>query len=291
MNNWALRALWISLPVTAGAAFADAIAPWADAPRAVAGVLLWAAWTAVLVAMLVPRPWSLTVTRLITPIGFGAAALALSTGRASTLAAVAAVVVLGATFVLGTRGEFARACAQGAAYGDEERFPLKVPPGVAFAILPVALLVIAAAGIVGPLLVADGHGVAGIAVIVLTAPPAWMAVRLAHQLSMRWVVLVPAGLVIADPLTLTDPVLFPRAHIMGLGPADPSRRPPEGACDLRLGASFGSCALLLDDDAPIIRRVRREGVTVQANLLLVTPTAAPRLLERARARRIHVRTE
>ncbi|MBK5289491.1 MAG: hypothetical protein JJE46_13605, partial [Acidimicrobiia bacterium] len=179
----------------------------------------------------------------------------------------------------------------GAAYGDEERFPLKVPPGVALAIVPIALIVVAAATVVAPILIAGEEWALGIALLVLAGPLAFVTVRLVHQLSMRWVVLVPAGLVIADPLTLTDPVLFPRAHIMGLGPADPARRPPDDACDLRLGASFGSCALLLDDDAPILRRVRREGVTVKANLLLVTPTAAPRLLERARARRIHVRTE
>ncbi len=291
MNTWALRALWISLPVTAGSAFADAMAPWADAPRLVATALLWAAWTAVVFATLVPRPWSLTVTRLVTPIALGAAMAALLTGRASTLAGWAAIAILAIAVGLGTRGEFARTCAQGAAYGDEERFPLKVPPGVALGIVPLALVVVASAVVVAPILLAGERWALGIALLVLTSPLAFVTIRLVHQLSMRWVVLVPAGLVIADPLTLTDPVLFPRPHIMGLGPADPSRRPPDGACDLRLGASFGSCALLLDDDAPIIRRVRREGVTIQANLLLVTPTAAPLLLERARARRIHVRTE
>ncbi len=267
------------------------MSPWADAPRLVATALLWAAWTAVVFATLVPRPWSLTVTRLVTPIALGAAIAALLTGRASTLVGWAAVAILAIAVGLGTRGEFARTCAQGAAYGDEERFPLKVPPGVALGIVPFALVVVASAAVVVPILLAGENWALGIALLVLTGPLAFVTVRLVHQLSMRWVVLVPAGLVIADPLTLTDPVLFPRPHIMGLGPADPSRRPPDGACDLRLGASFGSCALLLDDAAPIIRRVRREGVTVQANLLLVTPTAAPLLLERARARRIHVRTE
>ena len=68
------------------------------------------------------------------------------------------------------------------------------------------------------------------------------SVRLVHQLSRRWVVLVPAGIVIADPLTLTDPVLFVRERVMGIGPADPGRRPPADALDLRLGAVLGSCA-------------------------------------------------
>ena len=144
---------------------------------------------------------------------------------------------------------------------------------------------------IGPLLLARHEWAAGIVVLVFTVPASIFVVRLVHQLARRFVVLVPAGMVVADPLTLTDPVLFPRARIMGFGPADPSRRPPAGAVDLRLGASFGSCALLLTDDADIVRRVRREGVTTSTNLLLVTPGGTPRLFERARAHRIHVRTD
>jgi hypothetical protein len=35
-----------------------------------------------------------------------------------------------------------------------------------------------------------------------------------HGLSRRWGVLVPAGFVIVDPLTLSDPVLFLRERIL-----------------------------------------------------------------------------
>jgi hypothetical protein len=95
--------------------------------------------------------------------------------------------------------------------------------------------------------------------------------------------------VIADPLTLTDPVLFVRERVMRLGPADPGRRPPADALDLRLGAAFGSCALLLTDEADLMRRARGRGVAVSAGLILVTPTGAARMLERAGARRLPVR--
>jgi hypothetical protein len=291
MNTWALRAIWISMPVTAGNALADAIRLWPDASRVTASALLWVGWTIVLLATLVPRPWSLTMTRFGLPIAFGAAVIATATGRPSTLAAVLAIGLTAVAVLLGTRGEFARVCAQGAAYGDEERFPLKVPPALLLGILPIAVAIVAGALVGGPLLLANREWVAAAVVLVVCVPLGVAIVRLVHQLSRRWVVLVPAGLVVADPLTLTDPVLFPRATIMGLGPADPARKPPEDACDLRLGASFGSCALLLAEDADIMRRVRNQGVAVHANLVLVTPTAAPRLLERARARRIHVRTD
>ncbi len=291
MNIWFLRAIWISLPVTAGGAFADAIAPWPTTARLVAAVLAWVGWTVVLLATLVPRPMSLTVARFGMPIAFGASVAVALTGRASAIGWTAAIVLTAVACALGTRGEFARLCVQGAAYGEEERFPLKVPPAVAFPIAPIAIAIVGTAIVVGPLLLANREWAAGIVVLVVTVPASVFVIRLVHQLARRFVVLVPAGMVVADPLTLTDPVLLPRARIMGFGPADPSRRPPEGAADLRLGASFGSCALLLTDDADIVRRERREGVTMTTNLLLVTPTAAPLLFERARAHRIHVRTD
>ena len=231
------------------------------------------------------------MTRFGLPLAFGVSACAAATGRPTTTESAVALVASAIAGWLGIRGEFARECAQGAAYGDEERFPLKVPPPLVVSILPIAIAIFGLVVGVGPLLLADGRWIAGSVVLGLGIPACLVIVRSVHRLSRRWVVLVPAGLVIADPLTLTDPVLFPRAHIMGLGPADPTRKPPENACDLRLGAAYGSCALLLDEETDIMRRVRGRGMGVQTNLLLVAPTAAPLLLERARARRIHVRTD
>ena len=76
-------------------------------------------------------------------------------------------------------------------------------------------------------------------------------------------------------MTLTDPVLFVREHILGLGPADPQIRPPDEATDLRLGAAHGSLALLLDDDVDLYRRSRgaRPG-TLRTHLLIIAPVAA-----------------
>jgi len=288
MNTWLLRAAWVSLPVTAGAALADALQPWSDETRVVATVLLWIAWALVLAALLVPRPVSATIARVGAPIAAGVAVLAAVWGDTSALAGTVAVVVTVVACALAVRGEFQRACAQGAAYGDEERFPLKVPPAIAFLILPVAIAIIGVGIATGPLLLADGRWIGGLATAI-GLPLAAVTGRLVHRVSLRWIVLVPAGLVVADPLTLTDPVLFPRDRIIGIGPADPGRRPPPDALDLRLGAAYGSCALLLTEEADIQRRVRNRGVAVRAGLILVAPAGASRLLERAGKRRIAVR--
>ena len=240
--------------------------------------------------MLIPRPLSLTITRIGVPLAVAIAVATAFNGASTTTVAALAVAASGFSLVLGTRGEFARQCAQGAAYGDEERFPLKVPPGITFAVLPLALALIGSALTIGPLLLATRQWVGGGFALVLLLPAAFVA-RLIHQLSLRWVVLVPAGLVVADPLTLTDPVLLVRNRILGLGPADPRREPPAGSLDLRLGAGSGSCALLLVEDADLMRRVRNRSVGVRSHLILVTPTSASLLLARASARRIPVRSD
>ncbi|MGZ6885249.1 MAG: hypothetical protein ACXVJA_03465 [Acidimicrobiia bacterium] len=289
MNTWLLRGVWLLLPVTAGDALAPALGGWSAAPRWIAYVLLWVLWAAVLSALLVPRPASMTIARLGTPIAFVVTVLVAFSSRPPSASVVLAIATSAVACALAQRGEFPRLCAQGAAYGDEERFPLKVPPGIAFVVLPIAVVIVGAGAAAGPLLLADARWVAGAVALVLGWPLAFLTVRLVHQLSRRWIVLVPAGLVVADPLTLTDPVLFVRERIQGVGPADPGRRPPPDALDLRLGAAYGSCALLLDEEADIMCRVRGRGVRTRAGLLLVTPGSVERMLERAGKRRIPVR--
>ena len=75
--------------------------------------------------------------------------------------------------------------------------------------------------------------------------------RALHPLSCRWFVLVPAGIAIADPLTLTEPVLVRREHIASVRRTASAALPPD-ALDLRLGTLAGG-----DRDRPLRhRRVR-----------------------------------
>jgi hypothetical protein len=289
VNILLLRVAWVTLPLTTGPALADALGPWERAPRATAEVLLWLAWAVVLLALLVPRPVSLTIVRTGAPLAAAIALLAVVTGRPSAAASAVALAASALTMAIGATPSVSRACAQGAAYGDEERFPLKVPPALFLGVLPVAVLALGAGIALGPILIAGGDVVVGLIALVLGWPVAALLARSLHLLSRRWLVLVPAGLVVADPMTLADPVLFPREHVLGVGPADPRRRPGPEALDLRLGAALGSCALLLDDDVDLPRRTRGRVTVARAHLLLVTPVAASAMLERAAARRLRVR--
>lgn len=280
---WALRIVWIALPVTAGSAVADATKSWADGPHLLAEALLWVAWAAVLVALLAPRPIGLTVSRVVAPAFVGVAvATAWAAPATPVIVAIASTVVAA---LLVTRPAFGRASAEGVAYGDELRFPLKVPPALAFGVVPLAALLVAAGLATGPLLLASGRVVAGLVATVVGFPLAAFLARALHGLSMRWAVLVPAGITIVDPMTLADPVLFMRERIAQLAPA--GVRADDDALDLRLGASVGAIALHLTDEAQILTaaRGRRRSETVTTRTLVFAPVESEALLVGAASRR------
>ncbi len=97
---------------------------------------------------------------------------------------------------------------------------------------------------------------------------------------------VPAGLVLHDPMALTDPVLFSRAGIRRLGPAPADT----DALDLTRGAL--GLALELDVGPDPIELVPLEGrqplAAVRVEGVLFTPTRPGALLDEATRRRIRV---
>lgn len=290
IRRWGLAAIWLVLPLAAGPAAGDALDGWADAPQVVAAVVLWSAWGVGLVAILAPRPVGLTALRTIAPaFAVGAVAVLLS-GDADGAAAWGAVAATIAAAALAADHEIAVAAANGIAYGDEERFPLRVPPGLFLAPLPLARAALVAGIVAGPLLLADEQVIAGIVALVVGLPVAVVAARALHGLSRRWTILVPAGLVVLDPLTLADPTLFVRRHIRALRAAPVDGEPADGAVDLRLGATLGSTELVLDGDTDIVRasRGRHGGQTVMATALLVAVVRRDDLLETASRRRVRV---
>lgn len=288
MTIWLLRAVWATLPLTAGPAAAEALRTWAGPPRTLAAAILWVAWAAGLLATFAPRPWGLTVTRTVGPL-FVAAALAAVVDGSPAAPGAGALAATGLAALLSGSPAFGVACANGAAYGDESRFPLKTPPPLFVGVLPVAVLVVGAGAVSGPLLLTDRHWLAGAVLTVVGWAAVGATVPMIHRLSRRWVVLVPAGLVIADPLTLADPTLFPRERIRSLAPcAGP--RAPGGALDLRLGALRDGVTVTLAEEATLLRaaRLQMEALPFTTDTLLVAPVAPAAFLTEAGSRRIPV---
>ena len=276
---------WASLVIAAGPAAAAAVEEWSTAPRAVASLLLWAAWGAALLASLAPRPLGLTVLRVTAAAAAVLAVIAVpGVGAGRGLPAVAGTVLAAAlafTPAVGYR------FVNGAAYGEERRYPLRVPPALLLGPVPLAGLLLVASAAAGPLLLADQRWIAGVVALALAVPVVKVAGRSVYALSQRWAVLVPAGIVLKDPLTLVDPVLFPRERIASLRPLPFPTAPAEDILDLRLGAVAGSLVLELTEEAQLFRALGRQrgGESVKARRLTFSPRQPDALLAEAATRR------
>ena len=89
----------------------------------------------------------------------------------------------------------------------------------------VTWLVWAPALIAGPLLVAAKSWIAGGCCARGDRRRAFLGPRW-HRLSLRWFVLVPAGVVVHDPVVLADTFPLRTAQVASIGLAPPTPRPP-----------------------------------------------------------------
>ena len=286
---WPLRAVWAALAVGSGPAFADALADASRPVQIVASVGLWLGWGAVLAATLVPRAATLTVVRLAAPAPLVAAVAAAVHGPAGLDDAVALGlgVAVAAVALLPTTAD---AFVDGSSYGAERRFALRTPPSLLLGPAPVAWLLAVAVPATAALLLAAEVWIAGAVLAIVGAAGIRLGVPALHRLSRRWLVFVPAGLVVHDHIALADPVLFRRPTFRSLGPA-----PADSAAhDLTLGATGLALELTLDAPADIaIARGsgrRREAVPVTSDRYLVTPLRPGAVLAEARERRYPVTT-
>jgi hypothetical protein len=284
-----LRIVWVALPVVAGPAVSASLQHWSDAPRLLAEVMLWAAWGVALLAMFAPRPIGLTAVRAVAP-AFAAFAIAVAwTGKPSTAASVAAIVATLCAAVLASGHDIAIASVNAGAYGDEQRMPLRVPPALFLAPLPAARAGLVVGVATGPLLLADGRLVVGVVALVVGVPLVVVLARALNGLSRRFAVLVPAGFVVVDPMTLQDPILLLRERIASMQAAPPAIA-PDGVLDLRLGATSGSIAIRFDQAAEVTTagRARRPAETVRTDELWVAVVRRTEVLHAAAGRRIRV---
>ena len=213
-----LRAAWVVLPLALGPAVAKALHDLSPVPRSTASIALWLLWAVGLTVTLVPLPATLTALRLGVP---ALAAVALWSAPAGTDAfrttagRAATTLVVAAAFSASTSDR----CVDGASYGDERRFLLRTPGPVVLMLGPMATLAALAGLTIGPVLLLDARWVAGGLAVALGVPTTALAVRALHRLSRRWIVLVPAGLVLHDHLALAEPTLLQRAGLARIGPA------------------------------------------------------------------------
>lgn len=284
--TWALRALWFLLPLTVGSVVGDALASADHAVPRVATIGLWVLWGAGLLASMIPLPFTLTALRIAAPATAAVAIWALvdvGAGARSVLAVSHAIALAALALNQLTGDKFA----DGASYGDERRMLLRPPTFIGYAVAPLVAAIAAIGVAAGPLLLANKSWIAGVAVTIVGFAIAVAGVRALHQLTRRWIVFVPTGMVLHDHMVLTEPVLFRRTAIERLGPAidgTPARDLSNNAAGLLLECE-------LTDPAPLgLRNAQAAGAATLTDVrrYLFCPTRPGALLDEAERRNIAV---
>lgn len=163
----------------------------------------WLGWTSVAIALLVPTPVSLTVIRIIAPMNVVCSFVA-----TAPIAIFASILLC----VIAMSSVFVDEMVQGSAYGDERRFALRTPvpymaPGV------VAWAALCSALIGGTLLIAAKNFVVGVPVFLVGLLLARTVPQRLHRLARRWLVIVPAGIVVHDHMVLGETLMVLRKNI------------------------------------------------------------------------------
>ena len=278
---WLVRGLWAGLPFTAGPALAGALDSASRPVQLVASTLLWLGWAVGMVATFAPHPLALTALRVVAPAAVVASVAAGVADEPSALAVAWAAVACAWAFA----PAIGAACVNGPAYPNERRYLLRPPGPLLAGPLPLAWALSVAGIAAGPLLLAARQWVLGGVVLLVGWPLAWLLLKSIHNLSRRWVVFVPAGVVLHDPVVLFDPTLFPRQTITAFRPATAADR---GSYDLSQRAPGLGIQLELDalTTVTLLKPGRREGVAIHAGGLRFTPSRPGAVLEEARRRRL-----
>jgi hypothetical protein len=177
----------------------------------------------------------------------------------------------------------------GSSYGDERRFPLRPPGPVVFGPLELVWVAMVASFLAGPLLLAAKQWIPGAIISVLAVGLCVAGARALHQLSKRWLVFVPAGLVLVDRATLLDALLVQRHVVSSIGIAEED----SAATDLSAGAIGLQVELRLSTTDSIIptpaRRDRHKMIEpIDVDAVRFTPSRPGWVLDAAKERRLTV---
>jgi hypothetical protein len=245
----------------------------------------WGLWAVAALGLAIASTWSLTVVRVVVPLAL-VATVAAGVGGAPAID----LVLLGGPAIVAAAAvmtaEFGRQYVQASAYGDEERFPLRVPVGAGLAAV-VAWLLWATVTIVGPLLIAAQSWVAGVLLSALAVAGVVLLGPRWHRLSKRWFVLVPAGVVVHDPVVLADtfPLRTAQVASIALAPADTQ------AADLTGPASGYAVEIATTESVTAVfafTPAEPNGKAIHLRSFLIAPSRPGRALRSARARGLPV---
>ena len=211
---WGPRIFWVAVGVAGAWSIGDALDGRSTAVRTTIMIAAWLVWGIGVVALVVPSTLGLAVMRMVSALCCGAAALSWIAGASPIRGAVFVACALICGFLVGG-ADFGQQCVQASAYGDEQRFLLR-PPAAFLPPIAVAGLAWVAAVLAAPLLLATGRWIIGMSVAVVGALLSLLLVPRFTALARRWLVFVPAGVVVHDQVVLGETLMVPRAELDGI---------------------------------------------------------------------------
>lgn len=290
VSRWAPALIWLSLPLTAGTSFAHALDQRSAPVTLTAAIGLWSIWVIGLIAALAPSSVSLTTIRIVMPASVAAAAwAAILAPNGADVAESFALGITSMCAVLSLSAPVGYTFINGSSYGDEQRFPLRPPGPVVLGPLELVWVAMVASVLAGPLLLAAKQWIPGAIITVLAIGLCVVGARALHQLSKRWLVFVPAGLVLVDRTSLLDALLVQRHVVSSIGVAEED----SVAIDLSAGAIGPQVELRLSTTDAIIptpaRRDRHKMIEpIDIDAVRFTPSRPGWVLDAAKERRLSV---
>lgn len=247
--------------------------------------LAFAGWVAGVASLAVPAVVTLTASRVVVPLAFVAAVVTWFGGAGTVdgatftgAAALATVIVLSS--------EFGRCFVQASAYGDEDRHLVRPPLGYAMVAM-LAWALWAAVVTLAAVAAASGRTVTAIVLLAVGALGVVLGFPRWHVLARRWIVLVPAGVVVHDHLVLAETLMIRRTELSRLGLA------PAGTDAADFTGPAAGHAVEIRTHEPVTALIgavpgRRAGQAIHLTGCLVAPTRPGRMLAAAQRRRFPV---
>jgi hypothetical protein len=236
---------------------------------------IWLLWSIALLCTLVPSSSALTAIRLALPTIFViVAAAAVAIGISSGVAAALAISLLASLLIFS--GDIGDSFVQLAAYGDERRYLLRCPPAMLL-VQVLSWLVWLTLTIVAINLLASDALILGAIVAIVALLLAIVLPRRFHRFSRRWLVSVPAGLVIHDHVVLAETAMFLNNAVIEVG----IDLAPSEAADLSGKCSgVGLLIALKDFDTVVLAATPKTpgGSAIHVKSMRVCPTRPGRAI-------------
>jgi hypothetical protein len=284
---WASRVLWLAVGVAGWIAIGAALDGRSTAGAVCAQVVAWMVFGAGVVTLIVPSSAGLTVLRMVAPLAPIAAVLTMFGGAGAGRGASFFGVAVLASVQIAT-GELGRAFVQSSAYGEEDRFPLRPAAGFLLAVT-IGWAVWAAVLTTGAVALCHEVWPLGVVATALALAGAWpLAVR-CHRLSRRWLVVVPAGLVVHDHLVLAETLLVQKRALVRVGLALQGTE----AADITGPSGGHRVEIVVRDALKIAFAPSRRGTVgraIHARSFLIAPTRPGQALTAASDRGLPVRS-